>query len=123
MCRCCRRPACGILRPQHDFTRQRSGGRFAVRAGDGDDRPGKKLGGQLDFANDRFAERARLNQWRRIDGNTGADHDQILSAESPFAVTSGFDRDAWSSSSGISSALVWRLGVGNGDACASRLQK
>ena len=102
---------------QDDFAGEGRGGGFAVRAGDRDDGAGQKLGGQFKFADDRFADDARLHQLRRIEGHARANHDQILIAEGAVAVAAGFDRDAVleeqenplrSSASGFESETVTR---------------
>ncbi len=50
--------------------------------------------GQLDFADDRNAEAARVLQRSDIAGNAGAYHNQILIAEGALAVLAGFHRNA-----------------------------
>ena len=77
-----------------NFTRQRRGRRLAVGTGDGHDVPGQETGRQFDFANHRFAQSTSLNQRRRIHGNAGTDHDQVLSAKCALAMAASLDRDA-----------------------------
>ena len=57
-------------------------------------RPGQKLRREFDLADHGLAQRARLHQRRRIHGNSGTDHDQILPAERALAVPAGLDGDA-----------------------------
>ena len=67
---------------------------------------------------------AGLHQRRRVHRNAGADHDQVLSAKSALAVSAGFDRDAViEQDRNFFAQLVLRLGVGDRDLRASRLQK
>jgi hypothetical protein len=82
------------------------------------------LGGEFDLADHRFSGSARLHQRGRVHGNTGADYDQVLSAEGALAVAAGFDRDAVIERIGISCGqLIRRLGVGNGNAGAAIFQE
>ena len=55
---------------------------------------------------------AGLHQGRGVHRNAGADHDQILPAESTLAVAAGFDRDAViEQHRNFFAQLVLRLGV------------
>ncbi len=52
------------------------------------------MGGQLNFANDVFVEGARLNQRRRVGGDSGAYYDEILPTEGALAMPARFHRNA-----------------------------
>ena len=77
-----------------NFAHQCRGRRFSIRACNGNNSAWEKLGCKFDFADDSFTKCPCVNQWLGIDGNTGANHNQILPAESPFAVASGLDDDS-----------------------------
>ena len=56
--------------------------------------PGKKSGGEFDFADDRLAVRRAWTSCGRIEGNARADDDQVLFLKGALAVAAGFDGDA-----------------------------
>ncbi len=79
---------------------------------------------QLDFADDRNAEAARVLQRADVAGDSGADHNQILIAEGALAVLAGFHRNAAvEQRRNFSRELILALGIADGDARAARLQK
>ena len=86
--------------------------------------PGKKLRRQFDLANDAFAQRSSLHQWRSIHRNARADHNQILSLEGAVAMSPGLDGDAVIQQHGdFVTQLVAALGIRNRYTRAVRLHK
>ena len=108
----------------HDFAREGSRSRLAVRSSDGDNWAGQKLRGKLDLADDTLAERSRLLQRRSVDRHARRNDDQILSAERALAVSSGFDGNPVVQQHGdFVAQFVAALGIGNRNLCAMPFQK
>ena len=85
---------CGEPAGGHDFARQSRGRGLSVGTRDGDDILRQELGCQFDLADYRLAQSTGLHQRRGVNRNPGTDHDEILSAESAFAVSARLDCDA-----------------------------
>ena len=82
------------------------------------------MGRQFDLADNGFAQRASLNQRRRIYRHAGADHNKILPVKSALAVSSGFNCNAVVEQDGNGfPQLIWRLGIADGYARPVRFQK
>src|SRR5713101_1953145 len=114
----------GISARRDNLARQGRGGRLPVRTGDGDDASRQELSRQFSFTYYGLAQRACLHQRRRIYGNTGTDHDQILPAERALAVPSGFHCYAViQQDRNLFPKLIFRLGVRHSDARAPCFQK
>ena len=77
---------------------------------------GAETGCQLDFADYFFAEIARLDQLRGIEGDAGADYDQVLAAKGAVAVAAGLDGDSvLEEEQNFFAKLGFGLGVGDSD--------
>ena len=119
-------PPTSVLRPPAamNFAGERRGRGLAVRAGDGDDAAFQKARCQFDFADDRNAARARMDELRHVERHARADDDEVLIAEGALAVLAGFDADAVIEQHRNFLAQKLRgLGVGDGNVRAARLQE
>jgi hypothetical protein len=107
-----------------DFADQRGGGGFAVGAGDGEGAALEVAGGEFEFADDGAAEVAGLHQLGGIEGDAGADDDEVLAAEGEQAVAAGFDVDAFVEQRGdVVGESLGGAHVGDGDLGALAAQE
>ncbi len=107
-----------------NLSNQRSGCSLPVRSRNADNRPRQKRRCQFNLSDDRLSQRPRLRDGCRIHGNPRADNDQVLILKCPLAMPAGFNCDPLvKQRRNFLAKLLFRLGVGNRDPRAARLQK